>query len=42
LSRSSMDNSFDLIAWILFWHALSNVVFVYRQPFAFPNDVQSI
>ena len=25
LSRSSMDNSFDLMAWFLLWHALSTV-----------------
>jgi hypothetical protein len=23
LSQSSMDNSFDLVAWFLLWHALS-------------------
>jgi hypothetical protein len=25
LSRRSMDNSFNLMAWFLLWHALSNV-----------------
>jgi hypothetical protein len=25
MSQSSMDNSFDLVAWFLLWHALSTV-----------------
>jgi hypothetical protein len=25
MSLSSMDNSFDLMAWFLLWHALSTV-----------------
>jgi hypothetical protein len=25
LFRSSIDNSFDLMAWVLLWHALSGV-----------------
>jgi hypothetical protein len=25
MSLSSMDNSFDLMAWFLVWHAMSNV-----------------
>jgi hypothetical protein len=41
LSRSSTDNSFDLMAWFLLSHALSTVG-PYRQVCAFPNHVQSI
>ena len=36
LSRSSMDNFFDLMVWFLFCGT------VYRQVCAFPNHVQSI
>ena len=39
---SSMDNYFDLMTWVLLWHALSTVGPLYRQVFAFPNNVQSI
>ena len=35
LSRSSTDNSFDLMAWFLRWHALSTVCYV--DVCAFPN-----
>ena len=38
LSRSSTDNSFDLMAWFLLCHSLSTL---YRQVCAFPNNVQS-
>ena len=41
LSRSSTDNSFDLMAWFLLRHVLSTVG-PYRQVCAFPNHVQSI
>ena len=41
LSRSSTDNSFDLMAWFLLWNVLS-AVRPYRQVLAFPYHVQSI
>jgi hypothetical protein len=41
LSRGYMDKSFDLMAWFLLLHALSNGT-LYRQECTFPNHVQSI
>ena len=42
-SRSSTDNSLDLMAWFLLWHALSTVgPYIDRQVCAFPNHVQPI
>jgi hypothetical protein len=41
LSRSSTDNSFDLMAWFLLWYALSTVA-PYIDRCAFPNHAQSI
>ena len=41
LSRSSTDNSFNLMHWLLLWHAL-NCGTLYTQMCAFPNIVQSI
>ena len=40
LSRSSMDNSFNLMAWILL--CTVNCGTLYRQVCAFPNHVKSI
>ena len=42
LSRSSMDYSFDLMAWILLWHALSTVGPYVDRCVPLPNHVQSI
>ena len=40
LSRSTKENSFDLMAWFLLSHSLSTVG-PYRQVCAIPNPVQS-
>ena len=42
LSRSSTDNSFDVMSWFLLWHAPVNCGTLYRQVCAFPNHAQSI
>ena len=38
----STDNSFDLMAWFLFWQGTVNYGILYRQVCAFLNHVQSI
>jgi hypothetical protein len=41
LSQSFMDNSFDLMAWFLLWHALSSVGPYIDRLCAFQNHVES-
>ena len=42
LSQSSTNNSFDLMARFLLWHALLTGGPSIKQVYAFPNHVQSI
>ena len=42
LSRSSTDNSFDIMAWFFALTCTVNCGTLYRQVHAFPNHVQSI
>jgi hypothetical protein len=42
LSRSSTENSFNLIAWFFALTCTVNCGTLYRQVCAFPNHVQSI